>query len=181
MPESPENTAAALAAEFVKIGREQLAQRSERIESCLERLSEEGIWTRRHEIENAVGNLVLHLCGNVRQWIVSGVGRAPDDRDRDAEFARRDPMPKEQLRARLRAVLAEADDVLAKLEPHQLLETRFIQAYDVTVMHAVAHVFTHFAEHTGQIIWATKRQTGEDLGFYRHLQSAGSGLPPEGP
>lgn len=159
-----------LPSEFVHIARRQLSQRQARIESCLERLSDEQIWSRAHEVENAVGNLVLHLCGNVRQWIIAGVGQSADERDRDAEFTRREPLPKDQLVSLLRETLAEADTILTGLSATDLTATRQIQVYEVTVMHAVAHVFAHFAEHTGQIIWATKRLTAEDLGFYSYLK-----------
>jgi uncharacterized damage-inducible protein DinB len=133
------------------------------------KLTAEQIWTRRHENENAIGNLVLHLCGNVRQWIISGVGGASDQRDRDAEFARREPLGTDELLSRLRETLEEADRVLERVGPEDLLSTRKIQVYEVTVLHAIFHVAVHFSEHTGQIIWATKGLTGEDLAFYGYL------------
>ena len=87
-------SAQAITAEFIHVSRHELNQRLLRIEYCLEKLTLEQVWSREHEIENSVGNLVLHLCGNVRQWIVSGVAGAEDNRDRDgyvtAEAARRD-------------------------------------------------------------------------------------------
>ena len=160
----------ALTDDFLRVSRHQLQVRLQRIETCLGRLNDEQIWSRRHEVENAVGNLVLHLCGNISQWIVGGVGGAPVSRDRDAEFARRAPLPADELARRLRAVVREADVVLAGLTPDDLVEPRRIQGYEVTVLHAVYHVVEHLAEHTGQIIWATKGLTGEDLGFYAYLQ-----------
>ena len=155
--------------EFLQLSRRQLQQYLDRVETCLDKLTHEQIWSRAHETENAVGNLVLHLAGNVRQWIVSGVGGAQDDRDRDAEFARREPLPSDELLSLLRRTLGEADAVLADLSPDDLPGRRKIQAYELTVLHAIYHVLRHFAEHTGQIIWATKRITGEDLGFYGYL------------
>lgn len=160
----------ALADDFLRVSRHQLRVRLQRIETCLGRLSDEQIWSRRHEVENAVGNLVLHLCGNISQWIVGGVGGVPVSRDRDAEFARRDPLPVDDLVRRLRAVVREADAVLAGLTPGNLVESRRIQGYEVTVLHAIYHVVEHLAEHTGQIIWATKSLTGEALGFYAYLE-----------
>ncbi|HUG81475.1 MAG TPA: DUF1572 family protein, partial [Bryobacterales bacterium] len=77
--------------EFLRISRYQLRERLRRIELCVAKLDDEQLWARAHETENAVGNLILHLAGNIRQWIVSGVGGAPDRRDRDAEFAQREP------------------------------------------------------------------------------------------
>jgi len=163
------NIPASLAEEFLRNSRQELRTRRERIETCLRKLTEEQIWARRHENENAIGNLVLHLCGNVRQWIIGGVGGATDQRDRDAEFARREPLPAEDLLSRLRRTLDEADRVLEGVGPEGLLSKRRIQVYEVTVLHAIYHVAVHFSEHTGQIIWATKGLTGEDLGFYGYL------------
>jgi uncharacterized damage-inducible protein DinB len=164
-----EDTNAALAEEFVRNSRKELRTRRERIETCVRKLTAEQIWTRRHENENAIGNLVLHLCGNVRQWIVCGVGGAVDRRDRDAEFSRREPLATDKLLARLRETMDEADRVLEGLRPEDLMSTRKIQVYEVTVLHAIYHVGVHFSEHTGQIIWATKGLTGEDLAFYGYL------------
>ena len=161
-----------LADEFLRVSRHQLDVRRQRIETCLAQLTDEQIWTRRHEVENAVGNLVLHLCGNIEQWIVGGVAGKAVTRDRDAEFDRREPLPAAELAARLRAVVLAADDVLATLTPDDLARPRSIQGYDVTVLHAVYHVVEHLAEHTGQIIWITKSLTGRPLGFYDYLDAA---------
>ncbi|MEO2197888.1 MAG: DUF1572 family protein [bacterium] len=161
--------ASRLTDDFLRVSRRRLETRLGQIERCLGRLSDAQIWTRRHDIENAVGNLVLHLCGNITQWIVGGVGGEPVSRDRDAEFARREPVPGGELVARLRAAVQRADAVLERLTPTDLLQPRRIQGYDVTVQHAVYHVVEHLAEHTGQIIWATKGLTGEDLRFFAYL------------
>jgi uncharacterized damage-inducible protein DinB len=166
---SEDNITASLAEEFLRDSRKELRMRRERIETCLRKLTEEQIWTRRHENENAIGNLVLHLCGNVRQWIISGVGGAADQRDRDAEFTRREHLATEELLSRLRQTMEEADRVLERVRPENLLSKRKIQVYEVTVLHAIYHVAVHFSEHTGQIIWATKGLTGGDLGFYGYL------------
>ena len=156
--------------EFLRVARKELRQGRERVGSCLGKLSADQIWHRDHAVENSVGNLVLHLAGNVRQWIVSGVGGARDDRQRDREFSARDPLPAGELLRRLGEALDAADAVLAELPSERLLESRRIQVYDVTVLHAITHVLTHFAGHVGQIIWATKHVTGQDLGFYGYLK-----------
>ena len=144
-----------------------------RIETCLNGLTEEQIWARASENENAIGNLVMHLSGNVRQWIVSGVGVRPDTRQRDAEFAARGGAGGGgELAARLKETVEEAAAVLAETTPERLGERIVVQHYDVTVMEAIYHVVEHFSGHTGQIIFATKMLTGADLGFYRHLREA---------
>ena len=161
---------ASLAQEFLSVSRRRLRERRSRIDACLTALSEDQIWSRQHEVENAVGNLVLHLCGNVTQWLLGGVGGQRVSRDRDAEFLRRDPMPREELVQTLQNVMVQTDEILARVTPDELRRVRTIQGYDVTGLQAIYVAVDHFAEHTGQIIWATKRMTGADLGFYASLQ-----------
>ena len=160
---------ATISEHFLSASRKALASWHERIQTCLDRLTAEQIWWRSGDSANAVGNLVLHLCGNVRQWIICGAGGATDTRDRDAEFAQRDGISTEELKARLAGVVAEADQVLAGLTEADLLQTRHIQIYDVTVLKAVHDSVHHFGHHAGQILYAAKMLTGADLGFYRFL------------
>jgi uncharacterized damage-inducible protein DinB len=108
----------------------------------------------------------LHLCGNVRQWIVSGIGGAPDARDRDAEFAARGEAGIADLKRRLRDTMIAASAVLRDLPEERLAERVTIQNYDATLLEAIYHVVEHFSMHTGQIVFATKMLTGADLGFY---------------
>lgn len=138
-----------------------------RIEQCLQQLSEDEIWWRPNEASNSAGNLALHLAGNVRQWIVSGLGGAPDVRHRDQEFAERGPLPRAKLLQALRAAVTEACRVLRRLTSRDLHRTYSIQKLRVTGLNAVLHVTEHFAFHTGQIIFITKLKRGEDLGFTR--------------
>ena len=159
---------------FVDYSSKKLRQSTERIETCLAKLNSGQIWARGSEQENAVGNLVLHLCGNVRQWIIAGVGGAPDLRERDSEFAARNGAPASELAARLRETILEAAGVIDRVSAGRLAERIVVQKYDVSVMEAIYHVVEHFSTHTGQIIFATKMLTSEDLGFYRHLRAAAS-------
>ena len=137
-----------------------------KIERCLERLSDEQIWWRANEESNSIGNLVLHLCGNARQWIVCGVGGEQGTRDRDAEFAQREVIGRDQLLSLLRTTLADVDSTLKNLNPATLLERRTIQSSDVDLLEAIFHVTEHFSMHTGQIILLTKLLTATDLHFY---------------
>lgn len=136
-----------------------------RIVGCLERLSDEQIWWRPNEASNSIGNVVLHLCGNVRQWIIAGLGGEPDRRERDREFAERGPIPRGELVKRLEATVRKACRIIRRLTPHELARPREIQKFHVTGFIAVNHVTEHFAFHTGQILYATKLLKGEDLGF----------------
>jgi uncharacterized damage-inducible protein DinB len=155
---------------FLDFTTRKLRQNVDRIDKCLARLSEDQIWSRGHESENAVGNLLLHLAGNVRQWIVCGLGVAPDSRDRDSEFNTRSGSSKAELLTALQSTVEEACQVVAPLTPERLAAIVHVQKYDMSVLEAIYHVVEHFAQHTGQIIFATKLLTGEELGFYSHLK-----------
>lgn len=136
-----------------------------RIVRCLEVLSEEEIWWRPNAASNAAGNLVLHLCGNVRQWIISGLGAAQDVRERDKEFAERGPIPRPALIARLNDTVKEACQVIGTLPAATFARDFNIQGYHVTGSFAVISVCEHFAYHSGQIIYLTKLKRGDDLHF----------------
>ena len=136
-----------------------------RIARCLAVLSEKEIWWRPHATSNSVGNLVLHLEGNVRQWILSGLGGAPDHRERDKEFAAQGPLPRRQLLHHLRGTVNEACRVLAKLTDQDLAFQHSIQGFHPTGFQVVYHVTEHFAYHAGQIILITKMKRRRDLKF----------------
>ena len=158
---------------FLKVSVDELLAFSGKIEDCIGRLDHDQVWTRNSRNENAIGNLVLHLCGNARQWIISGVGGKPDVRDRDAEFAASGGMQAAELLEHLKTTVNEAAEVIRNLPPSRLMETKTIQKhYNVSMMEAIYHVVGHFAQHTGQIIFATKMLTGQDLGYYKHLNAA---------
>ncbi len=162
---------------FLEYSVSKLEQLHSRIRECLNKLGEDEIWARGAENENAIGNLVLHLTGNVRQWIVAGVGGETDTRLRDHEFNARGDTHKQELVDRLEAAVAHAKTVIENLTPARLTGRVTIQKYEVTVLEAVYHVVEHFSQHTGQIIFATKMLTGDDLGFYKHLKAAAHAEP----
>lgn len=124
------------------------------------------LWWRPNERANSVGNLVLHLSGNVKQWIVSGVGGAPDVRFRDGEFAARDGADHATLLATLQQACDNVDMVLARLTTNSLSESRLIQGRETTVFAAIYHVVEHFSGHTGQIIHIAKWLTPGAVQFY---------------
>jgi uncharacterized damage-inducible protein DinB len=134
---------------------------------CMDQMSDDDLWWRPNEVSNSVGNLVLHLCGNLRQWIVASIGGVEFKRDRDGEFAARGPVPKAELIANLKRVIEEVDGVLAGLETGKLLQRIAVQKYDVSLMQAVYHVVEHFGYHLGQILYVYKMRTGRDPAFYR--------------
>ena len=137
-----------------------------KIERCLENLNDDQIWWRANEESNSIGNLILHLCGNAKQWIVCGVGSAPDARNRDSEFEQRDVISRAELLALLRSTLSDVHRTLQSVDPSTLLQFRKIQGNDVDILEAIFHVTEHFSMHTGQIILLTKLLTGTGLDFY---------------
>jgi uncharacterized damage-inducible protein DinB len=156
---------------FLKFSADKLEQLSGRIQDCLGRLNAEQVWARGSGNENAVGNLVLHLCGNVRQWIGTGVGGEVNVRDRDSEFQARAGASPAELADRLKSTVDQASGIIRNLPASRLSETTVIQKYDVTLLEAIYHVVEHFSQHAGQIMFATKMLTGDDLGYYRHLKN----------
>ena len=159
---------------FLQCSVDNLNQFTDRIEICLKTLTVDQIWARGGENENAIGNLVLHLTGNVRQWIVTSLGNDPAKRDRDSEFSARGGRTSAELATALRNTVEHATRIITDLTTDQLTRTYEIQNYVVSGIEVVYHVVEHFAQHTGQIIFATKMLTGSDLGFYRHLRNAGA-------
>ncbi len=137
-----------------------------RIKKCLELLTDEEIWRQPNDETVSIGNLVLHLCGNVRQWIVSGLGGDEDHRDRDAEFAERGTVPKSELAARLENTLREAAEAMDRVDAASLLETRRVQGQTETGLGILVHVVEHFSYHTGQISLAVKLLKNIDLSYY---------------
>ncbi|MFB3784782.1 MAG: DinB family protein [bacterium] len=137
-----------------------------KILQCMDILPEEDLWWRPNLESNSVGNLMLHLSGNVRQWIVHGLGGEEDIRDRPAEFREQGPIPKAQLVALLEDALNDAGRVLDKFDLTRILEPRKIQGFDVTGLAAIFHVVEHFSQHLGQISYITKMRKAVDLQFY---------------
>jgi uncharacterized damage-inducible protein DinB len=152
---------------FVNHSTQALKEMSGHIEACARRLSDDQIWSRGAPHENSIGNIILHLCGNVRQWIGSGVGGEPDIRDRDSEFSRRNGISGAELLARLNQTVAHAIEIISATSAERLAQQINAQGYEVSALEAIYHVVGHFQQHTGQIIFATKIYGGEDLGLYR--------------
>ena len=141
-----------------------------KIERCLDRLADSDIWWRPNEDSNSIGNLILHLSGNVTMWIIGGVGKLPFERHRQAEFDERRKIPSGELREHLKAVVKQADAVLGAVESKELLDGRQIQGYDVSVLEAIYHVVEHFSMHTGQIILLSKARLGQNLNLWEPPQ-----------
>jgi uncharacterized damage-inducible protein DinB len=170
-----EKTAAEI---FVEFSRAKLVgQYWPRLRECVTSLTTDQIWWRPNEKSNSVGNLLLHLNGNVRQWLIGSFNGLQDVRNRPAEFGQREMIPATALLEKLGATIREADEVLARLSEEQLLRHFEIQGYQTTGLAAVYQVVEHFGLHYGQIAYATKMLRDVDLGFYRELNKSGRTTP----
>ncbi|MGA7340810.1 MAG: DUF1572 family protein [Terracidiphilus sp.] len=167
-------TNAELAALFLAFSRNKLlGQYWPRLKEAVSALTDEQVWWRPNEASNSIGNLILHLNGNVGQWLVASFNRDQDRRDRPAEFAAHGGLKATELLERLGATLAEAGNVLDRLSVEDLLAPYEIQGYNVRGLDAVYQVVEHFGLHYGQIVYIAKNLTGKDLGFYRELGKTG--------
>ena len=145
-----------------------------RIKKCLAQLSDEEIWHRPNENLVSIGNLVLHLCGNVRQWIVAGLGKRKDTRTRQIEFDTVGPVSVEKMLADMGKVMMEVEEVLTEISPDDLLKKRKVQGiYDETGVSILVHVVEHFSYHVGQITRDTKMIRNIDIGYYAGLDLEG--------
>src|SRR5882724_7163482 len=164
---TPEGNAPNVSKDFIQNARELLKEEYlPKIERCIEKLTDEQVWGRPGPESNSIGNLLLHLSGNARQWIVCGLGGATDERQRQAEFDQRKVIARDELLGRLRTTVADVDNVLGKFDPARLLDKFPIQGTEATALAAIFHVTEHFSMHTGQIIMLTKMLANIDLVFY---------------
>jgi len=150
---------------FIAAVRKTLAEGMRKIEHCADQLTDLQIWHRPRPEMNSIANLMLHLSGNLRQWIVSGIAGAKDVRNRPMEFFDRSNRPKHELLAILKQTVSEADTALKALTPATLLSRRQIQGYDVNAIEAIEHTIPHFRGHVQEIIHMTRQQLGEQYRF----------------
>jgi hypothetical protein len=155
---------------FLEFSRNKLLEQYwPRLRTCVEPLTDEQLWWRPNDSTNSIGNIILHLNGNVRQWLVASFNRLEDTRNRPAEFSQRAAISGTALLAQLGSTMTEASEVLSRLTETDLLAPFEIQGYHVRGLDAVYQVVEHFGLHYGQILYITKMIQGKDLGFYRHL------------
>jgi uncharacterized damage-inducible protein DinB len=149
---------------FLDYSVRKLTQMTGNVDACLNKLNDQQVWQRHAAHENTVGNLVLHLCGNMRQWIMHGVGRQPDVRTRDAEFSASEGVTVKQLSELFGKTVTEAKNIIAALPPEKLTERTDPQKMgEVSMLDAIYQVVGHVQQHVGQIILLTKQMTAKDL------------------
>ena len=152
---------------FCSCAAQHIRQQTERIKQCVGRLSEEQVWHQPNETTNSIANLILHLCGNMTQYILSSLGGVPDERQRDLEFSIRQGYSKTSLLQQLDTVVAEVGMVIEQQSTASLMAVRSVQGFQKTSLSIILHVTEHCSYHTGQIALLTKLMTNEDLGFYK--------------
>lgn len=143
-----------------------LEENTPRIEKCLLQLSDEEVWKRPNLHSNSVGNLILHLCGNITQYILSSLGGQPDFRMRDEEFAAREGYTRDQLLDKIKITVNAATETIRKLNREELLREREVQGFNLTGIGIIIHVVEHYSYHTGQIAFWTKLLKNTNLEFY---------------
>ena len=156
---------ASVGAAYLAECRAALASAHKKIEHCLDQLGDADVWWRQQASQNSIQTILLHLCGNLRQWILHGVGGEPDERDRPREFAERGEIPKDTLGTTLRETVANCDRVLSTFPPERLLEPRRIQGFDTTILAAIFDTVSHFVGHQHQIVYITRLRRGDAYRF----------------
>ncbi len=137
-----------------------------RLLKCVEEVSDEQLWHRANDNSNSIGNLVLHLTGNVNQWINTGLGGDDDQRIRQAEFDNRGDIERTELLERLDVVMVRAKQVLKGLPESDLTKVHSVQGYEESGISIVMHVVEHFSYHVGQITYIVKSTKDIDTGYY---------------
>ncbi len=155
-----------VARQFALENQQLLEQSSAKIHHCLGQLDLAQIWWRPTKPLNSIGNLILHVSGNLRQWAIAGVGKQPDSRDRQAEFDRMDPIEAEKLLRMLETTVDEANGVIRAVADDRWSELVTIQGFQVSILQAISHTCTHFVGHTHQIILLTRMQLCDTYQFH---------------
>jgi uncharacterized damage-inducible protein DinB len=171
----PERTVNSLFLSFSRM--KLLEQYWTRMSQCVESLTDEQVWWRPNDESNSVGNLMLHLNGNITQWMIASFNRLEDTRDRPAEFAANEGTTRAELIAHLGATVDEAGKVLDRLTEADLTATYEIQGFTVSGLQAVYQVVEHFGLHYGQVLYITKMLTARDMQFTKgQLDASGRAI-----
>ena len=152
--------------EFIDQAIYRISENTTKLTSCLDQLDETETWKRPNENSNSVGNIILHLCGNIRQYAISSLGNMEDVRERDKEFSVAGGHSKSELIKKLIVTVEEAKSIIQNIGSDELLRKRQVQGYYQSGIGIILHVTEHYSYHTGQIIFWTKLLKNKDLGFY---------------
>jgi uncharacterized damage-inducible protein DinB len=167
----------AVAAACIAEARTTLREAHEKIVHCLNQLDDDQFNWRPFEQANSLANLLLHLCGNMRQWIIAGIEQLPDTRHRPSEFSDRARHPRADLMKRLAQTVADADVTLSRVTTDTITQPRRIQGFETTVMYAIFHTVSHFVGHSQEIIYITRLQLRENYRYKFVPQTKEQGAP----
>ncbi|MCP4975498.1 MAG: DUF1572 domain-containing protein [Maribacter sp.] len=152
--------------EFVENALYRLDQSTRMIGVAFIQLEEQDIWKRPNEASNSMGNLILHLCGNITQYVISSLGETEDIRERDIEFDTRSGLNKADLLKKLEDTVNKAKDIIENATPKEWLKKREVQGFCFSGIGVVLHAVEHYSYHTGQVAFWVKQLNNKDLGFY---------------
>ncbi len=152
-----------------EIQRRLIEECKDRTLKCLNLLTEKEIWYRPNDESNSVGNLVLHLCGNVKQWLHATIGGEKDTRTRQAEFDERGPVARAVLKQMVIDLMQKSKDILDACTPEDLLRKYSVQGFEENGVGVLIHVTEHFSYHVGQITYFVKAHKSRDVGYYEGL------------
>ena len=151
--------------EFIEQSIRRFEENTPKIEKCLAELTEDELWQRPNPSSNSTGNIILHLCGNITQYVLSSLGNTEDKRERDKEFSSTRVLQKAELMDKLKTTVTAAVKIMRSLDNDAMLQKHSVQGYDLTAIGIIIHVVEHYSYHTGQIIFWTKLIKDKDLGF----------------
>ena len=155
--------------EFIEQSISRFEENTPKIEKCLTELTEDELWHRPNASSNSAGNIILHLCGNITQYVLSSLGHTEDKRERDKEFTSTRILQKAELLNKLKTTVGAAVKIMRSLNNDDMLKKHSVQGYDLTAIGIIIHVVEHYSYHTGQIIFWTKLIKDKDLGFYSNV------------
>ena len=155
--------------EFIQQSVYRITENTNRIIKCLEEIDEIEIWKFPNDNSNSIGNLILHLCGNIRQYAISALGETEDVRVRDKEFSAKEGFNKNELSAKLKNTVDEAINIIENLDESRLIKLYSVQGFNLSGIGIIIHVTEHYSYHTGQIAFWIKQIKNKDLGFYANI------------
>lgn len=147
---------------YLEESQKQFIKARDRVNHCLNQLDDADIWWTPQEPCNSIGIILQHVCGNLRQWVLSGVGGAPDTRNRPKEFVIEEKPPKAVMQKTFNEVLDGVLAVLKDLDPERLSEHHRIQGFDASLLGAIYVAVTHLDIHVGQILYITRLRKGAE-------------------
>lgn len=155
--------------EFVQQSIIRMNESTERIKICLAQITEEQLWQQPNKESNSIGNLILHLCGNITQYAIASLGNQLDNRERNLEFSTKGGWSKKELWQKMSETASQATQTIQSTSETELLRSRSVQGFDLTGLGIILHVVEHYSYHTGQIALWTKLLVEKDLGFYADM------------